>query len=63
MKALYRGPTIVLIPETDCEADTLAFQHAHALWKMAPCSLNGLPVPCFEFVIAEKDTAADGPLH
>lgn len=60
MKAIYRGPTIVLIPETDNEADYLVYQMNHGIYKMAPCNVNGQPVPCFELCVAELNQ--DKPL-
>ena len=56
MKAIYRGPTIVLIPETDNEADSLVFHASTGKYLMGNCTVNGQPVPCWEFPVGVKET-------
>ena len=55
MKALYRGASIVLIPETDCEADSLVWNESSGKFLMARCNVNGQPVPCWEFPVGTAE--------
>ena len=58
MKAIYRGPTIVLIPETDNEADSLINNFQSEKFLMRPVPVNGQTIPCFEFPVGTKETVA-----
>lgn len=53
MKAIYRGDTVALIPETDMEADFLAVQMNKNIYKMAPLQVGGIVQPCFELIVGK----------
>ncbi len=66
MKAIYRGTTVVLVPESDNEMDQLGREAGSQIFKMQPLNLpnlaTGTMLQCFECEIALKD-GQNGPLQ
>lgn len=61
MKAIYRGPTIVLIPETDNESDSLINNFHGGKFLMRPVLVDGKTISCFEFPVGTKETVVVMP--